>query len=194
MPGRLTPLASRVLPPYRPWFDSTRPIAPIRVQSMRQPLSAVSMTWAARWYAERAAAGMPFVDAAAITAPAEPTGTPGAISPGLDTLAGAWMAGSCIVVPSASRPGRESALALLVTVRLVVHAPESRASGTSAVAFCQGFKPLGAAIRSSRLPDAVPDAGPARQNRFPVFPPSTHANDPMGSWLRAGSVRTVRAR
>src|SRR3954468_5121940 len=194
MPGRLTPLSSRVLPPYLPWFDSTRAIAPTRVQSRWQLLSAVSMTWAARWDAESAAAGMPFVDAAAITAPAEPTGTPGAISPGLDTLAGAWMACWGMGVPSGSRPGRESALALLVTVRLVVHAPESRASGISAVAFCPVFKRFGAAIRSSPLPDAVPDAGPARQNRYPVFPPSTHANDPMGSWLRAGSVRTVRAR
>src|SRR4051812_32539210 len=98
---------------------------------------------------------MPLVEAAASTAPAEPTGTPGAISPGLDTLAGAWIACSGMVVPSGSRPGRESALAVLVTVRLVVQAPESSASGISAVAFCHVFKRFGAAIRPSPLPDTI---------------------------------------
>ena len=49
MPGRLTPLESRVLPPYRPWLDSTRPMAAISGQSILQLLSAESMTCAARW-------------------------------------------------------------------------------------------------------------------------------------------------
>ena len=65
---------------------------------------------------------------------AEPLGTPGAISPGCDTLAGALMAWSGMLVPSGSRPSWPSEPAL-VTVRLVVQAPESSASGTRAVAF-----------------------------------------------------------
>src|SRR6476469_6692867 len=65
----------------------------------------------------------------------EPFGTPGAISPGPETLAGALMAWSGTLVPSGSLPSWPAALAVPVTVRLVVHAPDSSASGTRAVAF-----------------------------------------------------------
>src|ERR1700759_501941 len=95
--------------------------------SMLQLLSAASMTWEARWYAESAAAGMPLAVEPAMNLPAEPFGTPGAIWPGWLRLAGALMARSGMVVPSGSLPlppCGASALAVLVSVRLVVHAPD----------------------------------------------------------------------
>src|SRR6476469_2996657 len=73
---------------------------------------------------------------------AEPLGTPGAISPGFETLAGALMAWSGTLVPSGSLPSWPSALAVPVIVRLVVHAPDSSASGTRAVAFWKVVKRL----------------------------------------------------
>jgi hypothetical protein len=80
---------------------------------------------------------MPLVDAPAMTSSAAPSGTPGAISPGLETLAGALIAWSGTVVPSGSFPLPCSAAVLaLVNVKLVVHAPDNSASGTSAEAFC----------------------------------------------------------
>ena len=73
---------------------------------------------------------------------APPLGTPGAISPGPDTLAGALMAWSGTLVPSGSVPSWPSALAEPVMVRLVVQAPDSSASGTRAVAFWKVVKRL----------------------------------------------------
>src|SRR3954452_20154693 len=102
---------------------------------MLQELSALSMTWAARWYAASAAAGIPPADAPARTSSAEPLGTPGAISPGVDTLAGALMALAGTFARSGSLRCWASADAERVTVRLAVQAPDSRASGTSADAF-----------------------------------------------------------
>src|SRR5688500_13982596 len=97
------------------------------------------MTCAARWYAANAAAGMPFVEAVEMTWSTLPAGTPGAISPGLETLAGASMAPVGSDVPSGRVPGESPAAVALDAARLAVQAPESRASGTSAVAFCHVF-------------------------------------------------------
>jgi len=66
-----------------------------------------------------------------------PAGTPGAISPGLDRLAGASIAEFGTVVPSGRTVSSDAALA--VVARLAVQAPESSARGTSAEAFCQVF-------------------------------------------------------
>src|SRR6476620_3066911 len=85
---------------------------------------------------------MPLVEASAMTWSAPPLGTPGAISPGPDTLAGALMAWSGTLVPSGSVPSWPSALAEPVMVRLVVQAPDSSASGTRAVAFWKVVKRL----------------------------------------------------
>src|SRR4051812_29246508 len=113
---------------------------------------------------------MPLVEASAITRSAWPRGTPGAISPGLETLAGALMAWSGTVVPSGRGPSRPSALADPVIVRLVVQAPDSSASGTRAVAFWNVVKRLCDAMRGSPLVSA---GSPA--NRRPTRPlPHSH--------------------
>ena len=74
---------------------------------------------------------------------AEPARMPGAISPGTLTLAGASMASLGRLVPSGSRCSSEAALAVDVApARLAVQAPDSSASGTSAVAFCHVIRRL----------------------------------------------------
>ena len=72
MPGSVRPFVVRWLPPNWPWSDSTRPIAAISSQGTLQPLSAVLITWAARWYAASAGAGMPLVEAPETTESAVP--------------------------------------------------------------------------------------------------------------------------
>src|SRR6476620_119229 len=103
---------------------------------------------------------MPLAEAPAMTSAAEPEGTPGAISPGLETLAGALMAWSGTVVPSGSFPSDPSALALLVIVRLVVQAPDSSASGTRALAF---WKVVSFLCDDIRLLSPIICSGPSRR-------------------------------
>ena len=84
---------------------------------------------------------MPLVEALATTLSAEPAGTPGAMTPGTETLAGASTASAGRLVPSGSVGSSPvAALAVLVAARLMVQAPDSSASGTSAVAFCHVIK------------------------------------------------------
>src|SRR5680860_357148 len=141
MPGVLLPSWLSVLPPYLPWSDSTRPIAAISSQSILHDGSAELITCSPRWYAARAAAGMPLVEAVEITFWDAPAGTPAAIEPGWETLAGASSASFGTVVPSGSRsPSCDVAAVATIapgTARLAVQAPDRSASGTSAVAFCQ---------------------------------------------------------
>src|SRR4051794_16544949 len=132
-PGTLTPSLLSVLPAYWPWLDSTRPIAAISSHGTLQVVSAASMICAARWYAERAADGMPLVEAPATVASAAPLGTAGAIAPGIGTLAGALIAWLGTALPS-GRPlwwflAAEATLS--APAMLAVQAAESRASGTS---------------------------------------------------------------
>ncbi len=103
---------------------------------------------------------------------APPFGTPGAISPGPDTLAGALMAWSGTLVPSGSVPSWPSALAEPVMVRLVVQAPDSSASGTRAVAFWKVVKRLCDDIRpySPFIPPVEPTRG-----SYPCAPSLTHS-------------------
>ena len=79
IPGVATPSAFSVLPLARPWLDSTRPIAATSCQDRLQVLSAALMTVSARWYAERAAEGMPLVEAVETIRSALPS-NPGASS------------------------------------------------------------------------------------------------------------------
>src|SRR4051812_46130140 len=140
MPGRATPLSSRLLPLVRPWSDSTRPIAATSCQGRWQVLSAELMTVSARWYAASAADGMPEVEAVATTLWALVPAMPGATAPGRDTLAGASMASVGTLVPSGSvARGVSSADAAVLAptpARLAVQAADSSASGMIAVALC----------------------------------------------------------
>jgi hypothetical protein len=105
---------------------------------------------------------MPLVDALSITDAVASSGTPGAISPGRDTLAGASIACDGTSVPSGSRcPSRGLALAVLLgSARLAVHPADSRASGTSAVARCQVRRRL--CGRGSAMAVLSPSPGPRR--------------------------------
>lgn len=100
--------------------------------------SAELITVSARWYAARAAAGMPEVEAVATTRAALPT-TPGATPPeAAETLAGSSIASAGRLVPSGragSVVASASAVPVPVVARLAVQAAESRASGTRAIAF-----------------------------------------------------------
>src|SRR3954452_22024385 len=133
MPGTLTPSLFSVLPAYWPWLDSTRPIAAISSHGTLQVVSAASMIWAPRWYAESAADGMPLVEAPATVASAAPLGTAGAMAPGTGTLAGALIAWLGTALPS-GRPLPSFFAAekmLSAPTMLAVHAAESSASVTS---------------------------------------------------------------
>src|SRR4051794_9288591 len=79
---------------------------------------------------------MPIVDALRISLRSLPAGAPGAISPGAEMFAGSLTAWLGTVLPSGSVGLGGSAAVAFVTARLAVQAPESSASGTSAVAFC----------------------------------------------------------
>src|ERR1700709_1350317 len=91
------------------------------------------------------------------------------------------MAWSGTVVPSGSLPlpppCDESAVAVLVRVRLVVQAPESRASGTNAVAFCQRVRLLRDGIVCCSLPRSVCPPSPQPPEDYPVTPSSNHPNE-----------------
>jgi hypothetical protein len=65
-----------------------------------------------------------------------PDGTPGATAPGTVMLAGLLMAPLGTFVPPGLFGCLVAALAVSVTEMLAVQAPDNRASGTSAVAFC----------------------------------------------------------
>src|SRR6478672_3189791 len=129
---------------------------------------------------------MPLVEASAMTWSAPPFGTPGAISPGPDTLAGALTAWSGTLVPSGSVPSWPSALAEPVMVRLVVQAPDSSASGTRAVAFWKVVKRLCDDIRSL-LP--IHPAGRADSRLLPVCSLTHTFNEVAERGLRVGSER-----
>ncbi len=82
---------------------------------------------------------MPLVEAVSTIWAAWPRGTLGATTPGTETLAGASMACAGTVVPSGSAPEPSSpatAEPMPDPAMLAVHAAESTASGTSAVALC----------------------------------------------------------
>ncbi len=96
------------------------------------------MTVSARWYAARAADGIPEVEAV-VTAPCRLPLMPGATTPGAETLAGALIASVGTEVPSGSEVGAEvgpcaDTVWTPAPARLAVAAAESSASGTSAVA------------------------------------------------------------
>src|SRR3954469_13678452 len=112
-------------------------MAAISSHGMLQDLSAASMIWAPRWYADRAGAGIPLDEAPETTESAEPCGTAGAITPGTGTLAGASIAFAGTFVPSGRALCLASALlaAALELTRLAVQAPESSASGRSTIDF-----------------------------------------------------------
>src|SRR4051812_23336934 len=94
---------------------------------------------------------MPLEEAPETTESADPSGTAGAITPGTGTLAGASIAFAGTFVPSGRVPLPSpvpDAVALELT-RLAVHAPDSSASGSSAIDFCRGVSRGGiAAFRS----------------------------------------------
>src|SRR5690349_14231835 len=80
---------------------------------------------------------MPLAEALESTLSAPPAGMPGAIWPGAETLAGSSMALLGTVLPSGSSAAEPVSSALAgATARLSVQAPESRARGTRALAFC----------------------------------------------------------
>src|SRR5436190_3498761 len=97
---------------------------------MLQEASAWSMTWAERWYAARAAEGMPLVEAFLMSLSSLPAGTPGATSPGAEMFAGLSTAFAGTELPSGNVAASESVAEALCTARLVVQAPDSRARGT----------------------------------------------------------------
>src|SRR3954469_2433256 len=132
---------------------------------------------------------MPFGEASAMTWSAPPLGTPGAISPGPDTLAGALIAWSGTLVPSGRVPSWPAALAEPVMVRLVVQAPDSSASGTRAVAFWKVVKRLCDDIRPSLLP--IHPAGRADSRLIPVCSLTHTLNETVERGLRAGSERST---
>ncbi len=97
------------------------------------------MTVSARWYAARAAVGMPLAAASSTAFVGSPF-TPGASESEPDRLAGASMASAGTVLPSGSVPSPPSAdVALLparpTPTRLAVQAADSTASGTKVAAF-----------------------------------------------------------
>src|SRR6476659_2664020 len=82
---------------------------------------------------------MPDADAVSIARCLSPV-MPGAYSPRAETLAGAWIASVGTAVPSGRTPRCSvpaDAVARPTPVRFAVQAADSRASGTSAVAFCK---------------------------------------------------------
>src|SRR3954447_10738025 len=83
---------------------------------------------------------MPEVAASATICCASPPPTPGATRLPSETLAGAWMAWAGTLLPSGrAGSGRSPAVAVGVVTprRLAVHAADSSAIGTSAVALCR---------------------------------------------------------
>ena len=106
-------------------------------------MSAALMTVSARWYAARAADGIPLTAALPTAASGSPC-TPGASWARVDRLAGASMASSGTVLPSGSVP---SALALAgadppsEVAMLTLQAAESRASGTRVAARLEAAEP-----------------------------------------------------
>src|SRR4051794_7608491 len=96
---------------------------------------------------------MPLVDAPATTASAAPSGTAGAIAPGIGTLAGALIAWPGTALPS-GRPWLwffAAEATLSAPAMLAVHAAESSASGTSEAALL--LRPLSFADIPCLSPD-----------------------------------------
>ncbi len=128
---------------------------------MLQDVSAALITCAERWYAERAAVGMPLVEELLTICLAEP-------APlrrfGMERLAGASIAWVGIAEPSGSvpEPWLPAAVELDAAsaseespeegaARLAVHAPERIARGTRVVAFCHRVSVFLAIVRSAPL-------------------------------------------
>jgi hypothetical protein len=106
------------------------------------------------------------------------------MEPGWERLAGASIASDGTRLPS-GRVGRssEAALALPVAARLAVHAVDSIASGTSAVAFCQPLN-LVFDIRTD-LPSAIHRTLPL--SGIPGITPSYTHNERAAPRLRTSS-------
>ena len=93
---------------------------------------------------------MPLVEALLMSLSSLPDGTPGATSPGAEMFAGLSTALDGTELPSGSVEASVSVAEALDTARLVVQAPDSRASGTRAVAFCHVV--MRVLVMSSALP------------------------------------------
>src|SRR5438874_922439 len=108
---------------------------------------------------------MPLVEALRISCCSLPVGTPGAISPGAEMLAGVFTGWLGTVLPSGSVGFKVSAAVALVTARLAVQAPESNARGTRAVAFCHALMRRDVMMSLPCQPGRPP-LGPGRSPRI----------------------------
>src|SRR3954452_8227972 len=112
---------------------------------------------------------MPLVEALRMSLCSLPVGTPGAISPGAEMFAGFLTAWLGTVLPSGSVGLVVSAAVALVTARLAGQAPDSNASGTSALAFCH-------ALMRRDVMMTLP-CRPGRPPRGRVAPPASSPTD-----------------